>query len=319
VILTHRDDEIVQPLRMLLGDLATSRTTIRIELPRLTIEAVRILIAGRPFDPATVHGQTSGNPFFITEILANEALGIPRTVRDAVMARVSVLQPNARNVLDAAAVIGSRMELTVLERIFGGNVEGLADCMKLGVLEATGETIAFRHELVRETILNDLDLMRRRELSRLALHGLQATGVGRGDFAQLADLAAGAGDAAGVRQYGVAAARAAAAIGAHRAAAAQYLRVLEFDGNWAPAEQAQLLEAYAVECAIVDQQQEAIRARREAIELWRQTGDQLKEGENLAALAWPLVRSGQNTAAEAASRRAIEVLEAMPPTRICEC
>ena len=315
VILTHRDDEIVQPLRMLLGDLATSRTTIRIELPRLTIDAVRILIAGRPFDPATVHGQTSGNPFFITEILANEAMGIPRTVRDAVMARVSVLQLNARNVLDAAAVIGSRMELTVLERIFGGNVEGLADCMKLGVLEATGETIAFRHELVRETILNDLDLMRRRELSRLALHGLQATGVGRGDFAQLADLAAGAGDAAGVRQFGVAAARAAAAIGAHRAAAAQYLRVLEFDGNWAPAEHAQLLEAYAVECAIVDQQQEAIRARREAIALWRQTGDQLKEGENLAALAWPLVRSGQNTAAEEASRRAIAVLEAMPPTR----
>jgi DNA-binding CsgD family transcriptional regulator len=41
----------------------------------------------------------------------------------------------------------------------------------------------------------------------------------------------------------------------------------------------------------------------------------LKEGENLSALAWPLVRSGQNAAAEEASRAAVDVLEAMPPTR----
>ena len=43
---------------------------------------------------------------------------------------------------------------------------------------------------------------------------------------------------------------------------------------------------------------EAERARRAAIALWRQVGDRLKEGENLAELAWPLVRAGRNAAAD---------------------
>jgi DNA-binding CsgD family transcriptional regulator/tetratricopeptide (TPR) repeat protein len=315
LVLTYRDDEVGPRLRSLLGDLATSRATIRIDLPRLTIDAVRVLIAERPFDPRALHRQTSGNPFFITEVLSNAGRGIPKTVRDAVLARAAKLGPAGRNVLDAAAVIGSRMEHAALDRVIGGAAEGLADCMKVGMLEAAGNGIAFRHELVRDAVLADLDAGRYRELNRLALDGLKVSGVERRDLAQLAHFAEAAGDGDAVLEFGPAAARAAAAVGDHRAAAAQYLRVLGFVGDRPPAERAQFLEAYAEECAIVDDLIEAAKARREAIELWRQAGDRLKEGENLAALAWPLVRSGQNAAAEDASRRAIEVLESMPPTR----
>src|SRR5258707_8860664 len=66
---------------------------------------------------------------------------------------------------------------------------------------------------------------------------------------------------------------------------------------------------------MVDQLPEAEGARRQAIELWREVGDGLKEGENLAELAWPLVRGGRNAAADETSRQAIEVLEALPPSR----
>ncbi len=314
---TYRDDEVGghHPLRLLLGDLATSRATIRIELARLTVDAVRILVAGRPFDPKALHGQTAGNPFFLTEILSNAGRGIPKTVRDAVLARAAKLAPAGRAVLEAAAVIGSRFEHATLERILDGTAEGLAECIKGGMLESAGNIIAFRHELVRDAILTDLDPGRYRELNRRALEGLRTAGAGRGDLAQLAHFAEGARDSAAVLEYGPEAARAAAAVGAHRAAAAQYLRVLGAAGDRPPAERAQLYEAYAEECAIVDELAEASRARREAIELWRQAGDRLKEGENLAELAWPLVRSGQNAAAEDVSRRAIEVLESMPPTR----
>ncbi len=317
LILTYRDDEVAAQhlLRVLLGDLATSRATMRIELPRLTIEAVRILIADRPFDPNALHGETAGNPFFIAEVLSNTGRGIPKTVRDAVLARTAKLGPAGRNALEAAAVIGSRMEHAVLERLLGGKGEGLADCMKAGMLEAAGNVIAFRHELVRDAVLTDLDPGRYRELHRLAFDELKAAGAGRSDLAQLAHFAEGAGDGAAVLEFGPAAARVAASVGAHRAAAAHYRRALSFAGDCAPADRARLFEAYAEECAIVDELTEASRARREAIELWRQAGDRLKEGENLAALAWPLVRSGQNAAAEEASRRAIEALESMPPTR----
>jgi DNA-binding CsgD family transcriptional regulator/tetratricopeptide (TPR) repeat protein len=317
LLLTYRDDEVgaLHPLRLLLGHLATSRSILRIELSRLTIEAVRSLAAGRPVDPEALHRQTAGNPFFVAEVLSNAGRGIPKTVRDAVLARVAKLGPAGRNALEAAAVIGSRAEHGMLTRVLGGEAEGLADCMALGLLEAAEPGIAFRHELVRDAVLAGLDPGRRRELHRLALEDIKAAGPARGDLAQLAHFAAGADDGAAVVEFGLAAAEAAVAAGTHRAAAAHYRCVLGYVGDRAPAERARLVEAYAQQCSIVDELAEAIRARREAIELWRRAGDRRKEGENLAELAWPLVRSGQNAAAETASRRAIEVLESMPPTR----
>ena len=318
LILTYRDDELgaQHPLRMLLGDLATCRATIRIELPRLTIDAVRILIADRPFDPDALHGQTSGNPFFIAEVLSHAGRGIPRSVRDAVLARVAKLTPAGRQCPggrrgdrqpDGRRPAGKnpRRRHRRPGRLHeGGTARG-----------GSGNGIGFRHELVREAVLTELDPGRHRELSRSALAGLKACGRGSGDLAQLAHFAEGAGDGAAVVEFGAAAARAAASVGAHRSAAAQYRRVLDFAGDRSPAERARLFETYAEECAIIDELAEASRARREATQLWRQAGDRLKEGENLAALAWPLVRSGQNAAAEEASRAAIEVLESLPPSR----
>ena len=169
-------------------------------------------------------------------------------------------------------MIGSRMEHALLERLLGGEGEGLADCMKLGLLEAVRKNIMRRHELVRDAVLADLDPGRYRDLSRLALDGLRAAGVGRTDLAQLAHFAEGAGDGAAVLEFGPAAARAAASVGAHRAAVAQYRRVVGFARGRAPDEQARLFEAYAEECAIVDELAEACRARRDVIELWRRAG-----------------------------------------------
>jgi ATP/maltotriose-dependent transcriptional regulator MalT len=316
-ILTYRDDEVgpKHPLRVLLGDLAMLRTVVRIELARLTIEAVRTLIADQPIDPASLHGQTSGNPFFVTEVLAHAGRGIPKTVRDAVLARAARLSAAGRHVLEAASVIGGRIDHAVMDKILGGEAEGLAECMKLGMLEATEIGVAFRHALVRDAILSDLDSRRLRELNRMALDRLRGAGAGRGDPVLLAHCAEGAGDGDAVIEFGAAAARAAAAVGAHRVAAAQYRRVLGFAGALAPGDRAPLFEAYAEECAIVDDLAEASHALGEAAELWRQAGNRLKEGEALAALAWPLVRGGRNAAAEESSRRAIELLESLPPTR----
>ena len=149
-ILTYRDDEVgsKHPLRVLLGDLAMLRTVVRIELPRLTVEAVRTLIADRPIDPASLHGRTSGNPFYVTEVLANAGRGIPKTVRDAVLARAARLSAAGRHVLEAATVIGGRIEHGVVDKILGAEAEGLAECMKFGMLEAAEIGVTFRHALV---------------------------------------------------------------------------------------------------------------------------------------------------------------------------
>lgn len=316
VLLSYRDDEVDarHPLRILLGDLATSRAAMRIELKGLSIDAVQKMSEGKSFDPNLLHRQTSGNPFFLAEILAHEGKGIPKTVSDSIIARSANLDAAARHVLETVAIFGSRIDPGTLEMIMGSEAEALPQCLGLGLLTAGANVIAFRHELVRDAVLAGLDPQRARELSRLILRRLKACGRS-GDLAQLAALAEGAGDPDAVLDYGPAAAREAAAVGAHRAAAAQYRRSLAFAHDRTLAERASLLEAYAGQCAIIDDLPEAITAYGDAIALHREAGDRLKEGEALSGLAWPLVRSGRNAEAEEASSQAISVLESLPPTR----
>lgn len=317
LILSYRNDEIGSRhlLRPLLGDLAASPAAIRIDLKRLSLDAVRRLIADQSFDAEALHSQTSGNPFFITEILAHASHGVPRTVSDSVLARVARLGEQARQVIETAAVFASRLDHAVLESIVGSGRPGIADCMRAGLLEMSGNIVSFRHELVRDAILADIDPNRRRELCRCALQVLQSGKPRQRDLAQLAHFAEGAGDAEALLTYGPAAAREAAAAGAHRAAVTHYRRCLVFAEASPPAERATLLQAYAGQCAIIDDQAEAIKAHRAAADLWRRAGNRLAEAESLSSLAWPLVRSGRNTEAEAASQTAIELLEALPPTR----
>ena len=102
LILTYRDDEIDRdhPLRLVLGDLP-ARDVVRLQLPPLSEAVVMALAeqAGRPTE--RLYATTGGNPFYVTEVLASHAQGIPVTIRDAVMTRVARLSPGAREVLDA--------------------------------------------------------------------------------------------------------------------------------------------------------------------------------------------------------------------------
>src|SRR6266487_484249 len=111
IILTYRDDEIGvdHPLQLLLGDLASSHALHRISVSPLSKDAVQNLAKNKHVDALRLHHLTNGNPFFVTEVLAVES-GIPPTVRDAVLARAARFSVAARSVLEAAAVIGSRVE-----------------------------------------------------------------------------------------------------------------------------------------------------------------------------------------------------------------
>jgi DNA-binding CsgD family transcriptional regulator len=130
------------------------------------------------------------------------------------------------------------------------------------------------------------------------------------DLAQLAHHAEAAGDRAAVQQFAVAAAEQAAALHAHREAAAQYARALRFADALPAAERARLLEGRSVACYLSDHGEEAIEARQAALDIWRTLGDPLKEGENLRWLSHLYWRDGD--AAEAATA-ALEVLEPLPP------
>ena len=93
---------------------------------------------------------------------------------------------------------------------------------------------------------------------------------GDSDPATLAHHAAGAGNAPAVLRHAAEAGRRSAALGARRAAAAQFERALEFAGGATGETRAALHEAAAEQYAMLDRWQQAEAALRTAIGLRRE-------------------------------------------------
>jgi DNA-binding CsgD family transcriptional regulator len=314
-VVTYRDDEIGadHPLRLVLGDLATAPAVHRLSLPPLSEKATERLanISGR--DVAALHRLTGGNPFFLTEVLAAEAETVPASVGDAVLARAARLSPDARAVLDIAAVIGSTVDSDLLLHVAGPVLDEVDECIARGLLRGTGDGIAFRHELTREAILAALAPLRRRLLHARVLAALRAAPEKARNLARLAHHAEAAGDRAATLTFAVAAAEQAKALSAHREAAAQYARALRVADDLSAAERARLFEERSSACCLIDQGEEAIAARQAALDIWRQLDDPLKEGENLRLLSYAYWLQGRGPETEAAAAAALEALEPLPP------
>ena len=229
LVLTYRDDEIGihHPLRQLLGDLGSSASLLRIRVASLSKAAVLELARDKKVDAVELHRLTNGNPFFVTEVLAAEG-GIPETVRDAVLARAVHLSRSARATLEAAAVIGVRVEPWLLSSVAGADTGQIEECLAAGMLQAQGDHYAFRHELARQTILGSISPTRKAALHRLALTALEASSETRLDLARLASHAEEARDASAVLQYAPPAAQQASAMGAHRQARDNYGAALQY-------------------------------------------------------------------------------------------
>jgi DNA-binding CsgD family transcriptional regulator len=261
-----------------------------------------------------VHRQTSGNPFLITELLASgQSELVPDAVRDIVLQRVGRLPVAARRVLEAAAVVGPRFNARLLWDIVGEDAAQTSACIDAGLLRVEGDALALRHELTRQAVLNSIPPPHRAMLHDRVLRTLERDGGA--DVSLLAHHAEAAGNAGAVRRHAPVAARHARALGSHREAAEQFARALRHTAPDAKQERALLLESLAEEWALLDQQSKAAEARRGAADIWRALGNPHKEGENLAGLAWPLVRSGQNVEADESCARAIKLLEAFGPSR----
>ena len=315
LLLTYRDDEIGadHPLRLLLGDLASSHALHRIPVLPLSREAVQELSKNKRVDSIKLHRLTNGNPFFVTEVLAVES-GIPETVRDAVLARAARLSAAARRILEAAAVIGSRVEAWLLSNIAGAESASVEECVAKGMLHSQGEMYAFRHGLVRQTILESISPQRKLILHGRVLNALKESPETRNDFARLVNHAQSTKDGNAILEYAPAAARQASAASSHREAAAFYELALRFTNSLPPAEQAQLLEAYMVELDFTNRVAENITVIQRTIDLWSSIGNRLRQGANLGYLAGRLCLVGHTTDSEETSKAAITMLEALPPS-----
>lgn len=314
LLATFRDDEVRpgHPLYQVLADLPRA-STHRLTLSPLSERAVTQLARRAGRSGGDVHRVTGGNPLFVTEVLASSDASVPGTIRDAVLARAARLSPGARRVVEIASVVPAAVEEWLVESLVAPTAADLDGCLELGMTRRRDGRLAFRHELVRRALEDSIPPAQRRALHAAVLSTL----VERGDAspARLTHHAAGAEDAAAVLTYARVAGVQAAALGAHREAAAHYATALRNADRLEARERAELHEGLAFEYYLTDRIEAALDERRAALEIWRATGDALREGDTLRWLSRLSWFAGRRADADRFGAAAVAALETLPAGR----
>ena len=246
VIGTYRDDELEpsHPLRTMLGRLATAPGVGRVHVERLSRAAVDALAARVGRDGEPVFATTRGNPFFVTEMLAVPTGVLPPNLRDAVLARAAPLDHQARRLLEVVAAVPLQAELWLLEQVGERGLDGLEPCLQAGMLESRGQAVAFRHELARAVVEQELGPARAIAIHRRILSALEQA---RAEPSRLVHHAQAAGDDEALAAHARTAGERAASLGAHTEAAAHYGRAVRVAHDASLADRAALLQRCAIE------------------------------------------------------------------------
>jgi DNA-binding CsgD family transcriptional regulator/tetratricopeptide (TPR) repeat protein len=314
LVASYRDDEVGErhPLRLVIGGLPRE-ATFRMSLAPLSEASVGWLArqAGRP--SKDLHSITGGNPLFVTEVLAAAVDTVPATVCDAVLARAARLSSEARAVAELVCVVPGRTESWLLGKAAQPDEAAIEGCLSIGMLRHDDGSIAFRHELARRALEDTLAPRRRQQLHARVLETLET----RPDIsaARLAHHADGARNGPQVLRYAPLAAAQAAAVGAHREAAAHYQAALRYADALPATERALLQERLSYECLVTGESERAFEAQRSALEIWRAEGQRLKEGDALRSLSRLSWQVGMYAQADDYCGAAIATLASLPPGR----
>jgi transcriptional regulator with XRE-family HTH domain len=245
VLATYRPTEVGTALRATWAALAGPRVH-HLDLGGLAEADVGLLLrehTGAPLAPEVVRlitARTGGNPLFVAEtarLIAAEGVAaatetVPTGVGDVLRRRLAGLPDRAQVALRTAAVLGIEFDTEVLLSLdpTGSDtvLDGLEAAVQAGLLtEPAPGVLRFSHALVRDTIYQDLPLLRRADLHARVLAALEP--IRPGDVVALAHHALSAATPttavpAAVRAAD--AARAASAVCAHQDATALLERAL---------------------------------------------------------------------------------------------
>jgi DNA-binding CsgD family transcriptional regulator/tetratricopeptide (TPR) repeat protein len=190
VVGTYRDAD--GPLAETLPDLVRLPSTRVIRLAGLTDQDVAgwVRRAVRVADPdglaTTLTSNTGGNPLYLRMLLeriadtGDDTVTTHPELRRLVLTRLDRLGRDGRALLDAAAVLGERIDPPLLTAVSGhapADVAVLLDeAVAHGVLLAgPGGELSFAHALVRDAVYDDLPLSARAGLHRRCARALAAS------------------------------------------------------------------------------------------------------------------------------------------------
>jgi predicted ATPase len=118
--------------------------------------------------------RSNGNPLFVQEIVAGDlsGSGVPQSLTQLLLGRISGLPDHVRSVLRIAAVAGHTIPYDVLQAVSGMSTETLTTALRQAIEadvlieDATIGGYAFRHALLQEALYADLLVPERRHLHR---------------------------------------------------------------------------------------------------------------------------------------------------------
>ncbi|WP_413783602.1 BTAD domain-containing putative transcriptional regulator [Mycolicibacterium chubuense] len=202
IIGTYRSTDLDRshPLAAMLADLNRDGTANRLQLGGLEQDDVTAYLVAAGYDDEdlarALASVTGGNPFFLIEALrhVDESGGrwdpntLPQGVREALTRRLSRLSVETNKALGAAAVVGSRFAVDLIERVLDQDlVDAFDEASTAGiVVEEPGGLYRFNHALVRQSLLAELASVRRMRLHQRIAAALESE-PGAGDL--LAELA----------------------------------------------------------------------------------------------------------------------------------
>jgi DNA-binding CsgD family transcriptional regulator len=318
LVLTHRIEDLgsAYPLTGFLSDVADVEVLSSAELAPLTRGGVATLAAIRPgVDIDLLFETTGGIPLFVVESLAADRHDlVPRNVSDHVIGRLSRLTAAARAVIDAVAVLGADATVDTLADMVGEAQLQLSEGVTTGVLQRSGQALGFRHELTRRAVLETIPTFDRRALHGSALAALTSGGC-ECALARLAFHAEEAGDGDAVLRYAPQAAEEAMRLGAFADAAEQYARMVRHSLGQPSAVRASWLENQARAEYLSGQISAAAELIAEALELRREVGDSLREGDDHLRLSrYQLFAGAPPGQVSDSGETAIRILEPLGPT-----
>ena len=309
LLLTYRDGEVDydHPLRGAIGDLPPTSVT-RMQLGGLSLASVAAIIEGSELDPEVVMAATNGNPFLVSETATTRGDVVPESIQDSVMARVNRLPPGVVEFLRFLAVIPEPVPAAEWRLLPGASDDSVASASRVGLLDAGSGFVAFRHELIRRAVEATLSPNERVDHNRAVL-AILPPGT---DPARIAHHAREAKDFDRLLEAAPAAARAAAAVDAHREAVSHFRQLAEHIDRLEVAVRGPFLDAWAESEFRLDNNNEAIELTEMAISHYQEVEDPSGESGALIQAAHYCEIVGERKRCEQFAEKAVSVLGSKP-------
>jgi DNA-binding winged helix-turn-helix (wHTH) protein len=314
LVVTYRQGEggSEHRLRRVLGSL-TGTSVRRMVLSPLSADATAQLAVGRSIEADELYRVTQGNPFFVTEVLATGDMSVPPTVRDAVLSRVEALGPEARDVLEHAAVIPSRAERWLVDAVVPAGAIGTAEAEYTSVLSGDDRYIWFRHELARRAVEEHLPPAARMRAHQQVLDALAAHGAV--EPARLVHHAEQAGDIGTFVAHAPVAAADALRLGSYSQAIHVLERLLDHADKLPESAVADTASRLSYALYMVNRFADSARYGRRGVAAAELAGDPRVLADALLSLSRTLYWSDGPRAATVAAQRALSMVQALDDER----